>query len=129
MTDTLTPHANHRIVPAGGQGDARPSARGRAPVANAKIISIVDHEIAAVMRLTARDIEDARAQVGRNLDAVRDLTVHAIADNTRALRHDINTLAAAVNQLRQDLTSLKDELRQASVDRLKQGGAPPDTSA
>jgi hypothetical protein len=102
----LTTHANSRILPSGGQGDARPSARGRAPVANTKIISIIDaavrlHEIAAV--------EDVRAQVGHNLDAVRDLTVHAIADNTLALRHDINTLAAAINQLRADVDALKKE--------------------
>ena len=37
---------------------------------------------------------------------------HALGEMTFALRHDINTLAAAVNKLRED------------IDRLKQGGGP-----
>ena len=48
-------HTNSHILPPGGQGDARPTARESAAVANAKIISIIDHEVAAAMRLTAKD--------------------------------------------------------------------------
>ena len=108
-------------------------------MANAKIISIVDHEVAAVLRLTAKDIEDARAQTVHDITAARHALTNAIADNTLTLRHDINTLAAAVTQLRQDVDKLSlqvmfnefhDLSNQVSalrhdLDQLKQGGATP----
>ena len=72
-------------------------------MANAKIISIVDHEISAVMRLTAEDLKDARAQTVHDITAARDALTNAIADNTLNLRHDINILTIH-RILREDLT-------------------------
>lgn len=142
----MTTHANSRILPPGGQGDARPTARGRSPVANAKIISIVDHEVAAVLRLTAKDLEAERDKTQRDIAFVADNLRHDIKTRTQnfgrdahalavvqdKLRQDINTIAAAVNQLRQDVDALKQGHQAvgslSSVDQLKQGGATPDVS-
>ena len=114
-------------------------------MANAKIISFVDHQINAALEPVLDDVEVQRVDLVRHIailtDRVRqqrsDLT-NAIADNTLNLRHDIktindlirilredlNALAGAVNSLAQELGQLKQD-----ADQLKQGGAPPDTSA
>lgn len=71
-------------------------------MANAKIISIIDHELERARAQTAGDIEVLRVE---SVHAIRDIGVLLIN-----LRHDFNALAAAISQLRQD------------VDQLKQGG-------
>ena len=92
---------------------------GAHPMANAKIISFVDHAITAALDPVHDDIEAQRADIMRSIavltDRIRDTRLsltNAIADNTLTLRHDINALAAAINELRTD------------VDQLKQGGEP-----
>ena len=89
-------HTNSHIVPPGGQGDARPTARESAAVANAKIISIIDHEVAAAMRLTAGpDFARSRAASAKPRRA-RQAT-HDIGFVAANLRHDINTLWPAAD--------------------------------
>ena len=86
-------------------------------MANAKIISFVDASIAEIAARTAKDVTSARISL-----------TNAIADNTLALRHDINHLAAAINQLRRDVDAViivTEGIRQ-DVESLKQGGKAPE---
>ena len=108
-------------------GGTRLPARGRPPMANAKIISIVDHEISAVMRLTAGDLKDARAQTVHDITAARAALTNAIADNTLNLRHDIKILNDHSRILREDLNALAGALNSLAQElgQLKQGGATP----
>ena len=96
----LTTHANSTFSRPAAIRCAPHCAWTHSPVANAKIISIVDHEVAAALRLTAKDLAAARAQATNDLRFVTD-----------NLRHDINTLAAALNQLRADVDQLKQACR------------------
>ena len=75
-------------------------------MANAKIISIIDHEVAAALRLTAADLARLGQEGYDRQEAAHDKTQHDIAFVAANLRHDINTLAAALNQLRADLDTV-----------------------
>lgn len=124
----MTTHANHRIVPPGGQGDARPTARGRSPVASTKIISFVDAEVKAALRRARQELDDEHAATARTLDAARAQATNDLRFVTDNLRHDINTLAAAVNQLRADLDTVAAAVNQLldDVNQPKQGGVSPE---
>ena len=98
-------------------------------MANAKIISFVDAEVASVMRLTARDIAAARDRARHDVAFVAANLRHEIntlAATVAVLRDANNTLAAAVNQLRADVDALKQGHQAVgglhSVHQLKQGG-------
>ena len=114
MEAAFTTHANRRILLLGGQGDARPIARGRAAVANAKIISFVDAEVKAVLQRARQELNDehatARDRATHDLAFVADNLrneIHSLTTTVIRLRHDHNALTNAVNQLRQDVDQLK----------------------
>ena len=73
-------------------------------MANAKIISFVDSQVAGLAAYTAEELAAARRQ-----------TAHDIGFLVANLRHDINVLAAAVDKL------------QAAVDAITQEGGHPES--